>query len=139
VMREQNAPFGGEVSGHFYFRDNYYADSGLIAAVIGLYVAGLSGKSLSKLREYYTKYPSIDETNFEVEDKDVVLARLKSTFKDDDQDELDGLTVDLGNGSWFNVRASNTEPVLRLNAEARSQSALDALVNKVTSIITGEA
>jgi phosphomannomutase len=139
VMREQNAPFGGEVSGHFYFRDNYYADSGLIAAVIGLYVAGLSGKSLSKLREYYTKYPSIDETNFEVEDKDVVLARLKSTFKDNDQDELDGLTVDLGSGSWFNVRASNTEPVLRLNAEARSQSALDALVNKVTSIITGEA
>lgn len=139
VMREQNAPFGGEVSGHFYFRDNYYADSGLIAAVIGLYVAGLSGKSLSKLREFYTKYPSIEETNFEVGDKAAVLTQLKSTFKDKEQDELDGLTVDFGNGSWFNVRASNTEPVMRLNAEARTQSELDQLVAKVTRLVEGNA
>jgi len=134
-MREHDAPFGGEVSGHFYFRDNYYADSGLIAAVIGLYVAGLSGKSLSQLRAYYTKYPSIAETNFEVASKDAVLARLKETFAEHEQDELDGLTVDLGNGAWFNVRPSNTEPVIRLNAEARSQGELDKLVSKVTGLL----
>src|SRR6201999_4344202 len=69
ILREEDAPFGGELSGHFYFRDNYYADSGLIGAIIGLYVAGLSGKSLSKLRAQYSKYPAIDETNFEVTDK----------------------------------------------------------------------
>jgi phosphomannomutase len=136
VMREQNAPFGGELSGHFYFRDNYFADSGLIAAVIGLYVAGLSGKSLSQLREQYSKYPNIAETNFEVADKAAVFERLKSAFKDHEQDELDGLSVVLDNGSWFNVRASNTEPVIRLNAEAKSQAELDKLVAQVTEIIT---
>ena len=136
IMREHNAPFGGEVSGHFYFRDNYYADSGLIAAVIGLYVAGLSGKSLSKLREHYTNYASLPETNFEIQNKDAVLSVIKETFKEGEHDELDGLTVDLGDGSWFNVRASNTEPVLRLNAEAKSESELEKLVTKVTKIIT---
>lgn len=135
VMREENAPFGGEVSGHFYFRDNFYADSGLIAAVIGLYVAGLSGKSLSELRKHYTKYPSIPETNFEVEDKTAVFNRLDETFADAQKDELDGLTVDLGDGSWFNVRASNTEPVIRLNVEAATEDALQALVTKVKGVI----
>lgn len=136
VMREQNAPFGGEVSGHFYFRDNYFADSGLIAAIIGLYVAGLSGKSLSQLRAQYTKYPSIPETNFEVADKDGVFAKLKEEFKDNKQDELDGLTVELGPDTWFNIRASNTEPVIRLNVEAASESELTQLVEKVTKLIT---
>lgn len=135
VMREQNAPFGGEVSGHFYFRDNFYADSGLIAAVIGLYVAGLSGKSLSELRKHYTKYPSIPETNFEVADKAAVFARLKESFADAQQDELDGLTADLGNSTWFNVRASNTEPVIRLNAEAATEDALQQIVEKVKAIV----
>lgn len=138
VMREQNAPFGGEVSGHFYFRDNYFADSGLIAAVIGLYVAGLSGKSLSQLRAEYTKYPSIPETNFEVEDKEAVFARLKQAFADSQQDELDGLTFELGNDQWFNVRPSNTEPVVRLNAEATAQDQLDKLVAQVSALIKGE-
>lgn len=136
IMREQNAPFGGEVSGHFYFRDNFYADSGLIAAVIGLYVAGLHGKKLSELRTYYTKYPSIPETNFEVADKGAVIATLKQTFASATQDELDGLTVEFGDGSWFNVRPSNTEPVLRLNAEAKTEAQLDQLVAKVTKLIT---
>jgi phosphomannomutase len=135
IMREQNAPFGGEVSGHYYFRDNYFADSGLIAAVIGLYVAGLRGKKLSELRDFYTRYPSIPETNFEVSDKDAVFTRLKTTFTDSQHDELDGLTVELGDGVWFNVRASNTEPVIRLNAEAPDQAQLDDLVQKVTNII----
>ena len=135
VMREKNAPFGGEVSGHFYFRDNFFADSGLIAAVIGLYVANLRGKKLSEIREMYTIYPSIPETNFTVEDKEAVLARMRPAFPDATWDELDGLTAYLTDGSWFNVRASNTEPVLRLNAEANTQAVLDELVAKVTGLI----
>lgn len=138
LMRENNAPFGGELSGHFYFRDNYYADSGLIGAVIGLYVAGLSGKKLSELREQYSRYATLSETNFEVADKDMVLARLKDAFVTNKQDELDGLSVELGDHTWFNVRASNTEPVMRLNAEAATQAELDSLVAKLISIIEGK-
>lgn len=137
VMREQDAPFGGEVSGHFYFRDNFFADSGLISAVIGLYVAALRGKTLSEIREMYTKYPSIPETNFVVEDKDAALTRIEEAFPDAEADKLDGLTLVLPNGNWFNVRGSNTEPVLRLNAEANSQAELEELVAKVTGLIEG--
>lgn len=136
VMREKDAPFGGEASGHFYFRDNWYADSGLIAAVIGLYVATLSGKKLSELRAQYTKYANIPETNFVVEDKQAALTRLAETFKDDAQDTLDGLTVTIDDSTWFNVRPSNTEPVLRLNAEAKTQEQLDTLVSNVKALIT---
>lgn len=135
VMRDENAPFGGEVSGHFYFRDNFFADSGLIAAVIGLYVANLRGKSLAELREYYTKYSSIPETNFVITDKDAILKRIEEAFPGAQLDRLDGLTVDLGSGTWFNVRTSNTEPVMRLNAEAPTQARLDELVGKVTALI----
>lgn len=135
VMREQNAPFGGEASGHFYFRDNWFADSGIIGAVIGMYVATLSGKTLSELRQQYTMFPTIPETNFEVEDKDAALARIAEAFKDNTQESLDGLTVVVDADTWFNVRASNTEPVMRLNAEAGSQEQLDELVTKVTTLI----
>jgi phosphomannomutase len=136
VMREVNAPFGGEVSGHFYFRDNYFADSGLIAAVIGLYVAGLSGKKLSELREQYTIYATLPETNFIVEDKAAALARISEAFPDAPKDTLDGVTITVDDSTWFNVRPSNTESVLRLNAEAADQSRLDELVQKVTTLIT---
>jgi phosphomannomutase len=138
VMREVNAPFGGEVSGHFYFRDNYFADSGLIAAVIGLYVAGLSGKKLSELREQYTIYATLPETNFVVDDKDAAIARINEAFPDAEKDTLDGVTITVDDQRWFNVRPSNTEPVLRLNAEAADQAQLDDLVQKVTSIITAK-
>lgn len=135
ILRRENSPFGGEVSGHFYFRDNFYADSGLIAAVIGLYVAGLRGQKLSDIRKSYEQYATLDETNFEVEDKVAALARLKQAFSGEKQDELDGLSVELGDGSWFNVRASNTEPVMRLNAEAGDDATLSALVEKVSALI----
>lgn len=135
TMREVDAPFGGEASGHFYFRDNWYADSGLIGAVIGLYVANLSGKSLSQIREQYTLLAAIPETNFVIEDKEAVLASIKAAFADEQPDPLDGLTYTFPDGSWFNVRTSNTEPVLRLNAEAPTQEGLDKLIEKVTGII----
>ena len=135
VMREQDAPFGGEISGHFYFRDNFYADSGLIAVVIGLYVAGLKGMKLSEIREHYLRYATLDETNFVVDDNDAAFVRLKETFKNETIDELDGVSVNFADGSWFNVRASNTEPVMRLNAEADTTDALNALVAKVSTLI----
>jgi phosphomannomutase len=131
TMRKTDAPFGGEASGHFYFRDNWYADSGLIGAIIGLYAASLSGKKLSELRQQYTRYAAIPETNFTVEDKDAVIQNVTSAFADGEQDTLDGLTINFADGSWFNIRASNTEPLLRLNAEAKDQATLDALVSKV--------
>jgi phosphomannomutase len=134
AMRKADAPFGGEASGHFYFRDNWYADSGLIAAVIGIYVATLSGKKLSELRKQYTRYNAIPETNFEVEDKAGAIERLAAAFTDGEQDRADGLSVEYAD-KWFNVRASNTEPVLRLNAEADSQEKLDELVRNVVGII----
>lgn len=135
VMREVDAPFGGEVSGHFYFRDNYFADSGLIAAVIGLYVAGLSGKKLSELRDHYTRYATLPETNFNVDDKQAAIDKIGAAFPDAKKDTLDGLTVEVDDQHWFNVRPSNTEPVLRLNAEAPDQAQLDELVSKVKSLL----
>jgi phosphomannomutase len=137
TMRQADAPFGGESSGHFYFRDNWYADSGIIGAVIGLYIATLSGKKLSELREQYTLYAAIPETNFIVEDKAAAIKRIEEAFSDTTPDHLDGVTLDFGNGSWINVRPSNTEAVLRLNAEANTQAELDTLVAKVTSLIKG--
>jgi phosphomannomutase len=134
-MREVDAPFGGEASGHFYFRDNWYADSGMIAAIVGLYVASQSGKKLSELREFYSHYATLVETNFTVEDKQGVMKKISAAFANDKQDWLDGLTIDFGNDSWINVRPSNTEPLLRLNAEAPSQNELDQLVAKVTKLL----
>lgn len=135
-MHEVDAPFGGEASGHFYFRDNWYADSGLIGAVIGLYVATLKGKKLSKIREEYTHYAAIPETNFEVNDKDAAIQRIQAAFQEGEQTSLDGVTITFADKSWINVRPSNTEPVLRLNAEAKTKERLDTLVAKVTELIT---
>lgn len=138
-MRTHEAVFAGEHSGHYYFQDNYMADSGLIAAVIGLYLLSTSGKKLSQLAAPYRQaYLQIPETNFEVGDKQRVLEAIEKTFQGEEMNELDGLTVEMAD-AWFNVRPSNTEPLLRLNAEARSQNELDALVAKVTSIIETNA
>lgn len=137
-MREHNALFAGEHSGHYYFRDNYSADSGLIAAVIGLYLLSVSGKKLSELaKPFRDAYLQISETNFEVEDKQAVIQRLSEEFTDGEQDWLDGLTISFKDKSWVNVRPSNTEPLIRLNAEAKDQATLDKLVKKATKIITG--
>lgn len=137
-MLEVDGVFGGEASGHFFFRDNWYADSGLIGAVIGLYVAGLSGLKLSELRKKYTRFNTIPETNFIVENKDGALERLKAAFEGKEQSTLDGLTVEIDANTWFNVRASNTEPVMRLNAESDSQEKLKALVDNVSKLVNGD-
>jgi phosphomannomutase len=136
-MKQYNAIFAAEHSGHYYFKDNYRADSGLIAAIIGLYILSLSNKKLSELVAPYRRaYVQIQETNFEVEDKQAMLNKLNETFKNKDINLIDGLTVSFANESWFNVRPSNTEPLLRLNAEAINAAELDKLVDQVKQIIT---
>jgi phosphomannomutase len=135
-MRTQDAIFAGEHSGHYYFKDNYRADSGLIAAIVGLYILSLSNKKLSELVAPYRKaYVQIQETNFEVSDKVGMINKLSESFRDSDINVIDGLTVSFPNQSWFNVRPSNTEPLLRLNAEATTEAELDKLVNRVKEII----
>ncbi|HMS32334.1 MAG TPA: phosphomannomutase/phosphoglucomutase [Candidatus Saccharibacteria bacterium] len=134
-MRIYDAVFAGEHSGHYYFRDNFYADSGLIAAVVAAYALGLSGKKLSEFASRYSTYPSIQETNFEVEDKQAVIDRVKAEFRDEHIDELDGISVTFTSGAWLNLRPSNTEPLLRLNAEANSRTELDKIVSKVKDIV----
>jgi len=135
-MRKHGAIFAGEHSGHYYFKDNFMADSGLIAAVIGLYILSQSGKKLSELvAPYRQAYVQIQETNFQVADKDAMLKKIAGAFEGKDMDWLDGLTVNLQD-AWFNVRPSNTEPLLRLNAEAKNIGDLDKLVKQVTDIIT---
>lgn len=136
VMRQVGAPFGGETTGHLFFKENFDVDSGLIAALVAMQALSDSGKKLSKLVDEYRRYVMIPETSFAVKKRDVAIAKLKKTFAHAKQDELDGLTVDYPT-SWFNIRSSNTEPVMKLNAEAESQEELDELVERVTKVISG--
>ena len=119
VMAETGAAFGGEHSAHYYFRDNYRADSGSIAALVVLEQLCVAGVPLSELRKPYERYAQSGELNTRVDDIAAVIARVAARYKGADQDRLDGLTVDLGDW-WFNLRPSNTEPLLRLNLEART-------------------
>jgi len=135
-MRSKNALFAGESSGHYYFKDNFMADSGLIAALVALQIISLSDKPLSEITKDFIRYYQIPETNFKVENKQDILNKLAEEFKDTKQDKLDGLTIWLEN-AWVNIRPSNTESILRLNAEAKSQSELNSVVEKVTKIISG--
>jgi phosphomannomutase len=118
-MKETNAVFAGEHSGHYYFRDNFRADSGIITALVVLQMLSESGKKISELLEEFKIYHKIEETNFRVEDKEVVINKLKEKFADKITQDFDGVSFDLGDW-WFNVRPSNTEPLLRLNLEAKT-------------------
>jgi phosphomannomutase len=138
VMAETGAAFGGEHSAHYYFRDNWRADSGLIAALHVLEQRSKAGIPLSEMRKPFERYVASGEINTVVDDPLVVIERVAAAFPDGDQDRLDGLTVDVGPW-WFNLRASNTEPLLRLNLEAPSREECDAHVAEVLSIVTAPA
>jgi phosphomannomutase len=138
VMAESGAIFGGEHSGHYYFRDNYRADSGIMAMLVVLRVLTDAGIPLSELRQRYEPYSQSGEINFDVADKAAADAAVERAFEDYSVDRLDGLTVDLGD-RWFNLRPSNTEPVLRLNVEGPNAEAVDDLVEQVASIIKEES
>lgn len=133
VMKESGAVFGGEHSGHYYFRDNYRADSGILAMLVLLQVLSEDGRPLSVLRRDYEPYAQSGEINFDVVDKEAAIEAVAAAYASAKLDRLDGLTVDLGQ-RWFNVRPSNTEPVLRLNVEAATQQEVDQLVGEVRSI-----
>ena len=137
VLRETGGIFGGELSGHFYFRDNFFADSGAIVFAALLTVLGDRTSTLAELIDPYRAYPQSGEINFRVADKDAVLALLKGKYGDADIDELDGVTIDSFDkrGWWFNVRPSNTEPLLRLNAEARDSAMLAALLAEIGPLL----
>ncbi len=134
-MHKHGAVFACEHSGHFYFKDNYNADSGLIPILMGLSILGQSGKRLSDLvKGLRASYVDSGEINFEVTDKELVMKKLAEEYADGEQDNLDGLTVNYSNW-WFNVRPSQNEPLLRLNIEAKEQDSLNANLATITKSI----
>ncbi len=134
VMAETGAIFGGEHSAHYYFRDNWRADSGSIAALMVLEQLSLAGEPLSELRKPFERYAQSGEINTEVEDPAAVIEKVSAEYRDATQDRLDGLTVDLGDW-WFNLRPSNTEPLLRLNLEAPDQAAVEKHTAEVLALV----
>ena len=136
-MAECGAVFGGEHSGHFYFRDFWFADSGMLAALHTLAALGGQAKSLSQLMAEYSRYHASGEINSEVADQAEATARVKQAFASRpgvSTDELDGLTVSARDW-WFNLRPSNTEPLLRLNVEASDETAMAALRDEVLAMV----
>jgi phosphomannomutase len=133
LMAETGAIFGGEHSAHYYFRDFWGADSGMLAALYVLAALGRADRPLSELTADYQLYESSGEINFTVDDSATCVEAVLKAFGSRIQslDHLDGVTVDLGEGSWFNLRTSNTEPLLRLNVEGRSTEDVDAIVEQV--------
>ena len=136
VMAQTGAIFGGEHSGHYYFRDNYRADSGLIAAVVALGELSDVDEPLSDLLAPFKKYVDSGEINSRVADQQAKIEEIASALASGRQDRLDGLTVEFDDW-WCNVRASNTEPLLRLNVEARTPELLADKTGEVLAIIRG--
>jgi phosphomannomutase len=134
VMADTGAAFGGEHSAHYYFRDNWRADSGSIAALMVLEQMGRSGQSLAELRQPFDRYAASGEINSRVDDPKGVIDRVAASYPPEAQDRLDGLTVDLGDW-WFNLRPSNTEPLLRLNLEAPDAATCAQHVAEVQALI----
>ena len=138
VMAESGAVFGGEHSGHYYFRDNFRADSGMLAMLYLLRVVSEDGRPLSSIRRDVERYAASGEINFVVSDVESAMRRVEDEFDGATIDRLDGLTVDLGQ-EWFNLRPSNTEPLLRLNAEAPDEAAVGRIVERVSRIVESES
>jgi phosphomannomutase len=136
TMAETKAVFGGELSGHFYFRDNFFADSGAIAFARLLSVLSNQPRPLSALIAPLLRYSQSGEVNFQVEDKDAKIRELADAYKKKEAqvDYLDGITIDLG-AWWFNVRKSNTEPLLRLNLEAQTPQLLQEKLKELCRIL----
>ena len=135
VMAETGAVFGGEHSAHYYFLDNYRADSGIIATMFMLQELSRAKMPLSQLRQPFERYEASGEINTSVSDAQVVMAAVAEAYKAHPQDWVDGLTVDCGDW-WFNLRPSNTEPLLRLNLEATTRAECDDHVVEVLSLVT---
>jgi phosphomannomutase len=135
IMAETGALFGGEHSAHYYFAENFRADSGLIASMLLIEEMSRSGQNLSVLRTPFERYASSGEINTEVADPQAVIEMVSAAFDGRTQDCLDGLSVDCGDW-WFNLRPSNTEPLLRLNLEALDRDTCDSHVAELLGLIT---
>jgi phosphomannomutase len=135
VMAETGAVFGGEHSAHYYFLDNYRADSGIIATMFMLQELSRAQMPLSQFRAPFERYEASGEINTSVDSADAVMQAVAKVYQQFPQDWIDGLTVDCGNW-WFNLRASNTEPLLRLNLEAATRDECDNHVAEVLSLVT---
>ena len=136
VMAETGAVFGGEHSGHYYFADNFRADSGMLAMLVLLQVISEDGRSLSEIRKDVEPYFTSGEINLEVADQKAAIARVAASFPDAELDYLDGLTASWPD-HWFNLRPSNTEPLLRLNVEGPNPDKVDEIVAAVKAFIKG--
>jgi phosphomannomutase len=137
-MARTDAVFGGEHSAHYYFRDFWRADTGMLAAMHVLAALGEQSRPLSELTAGYSRYVASGEVNSTVADAAGRVAAVRKSFEEQDGvtvDELDGLTVDLPDGSWFNLRASNTEPLLRLNVEAPDEARMTSLRDRVLEMV----
>jgi phosphomannomutase len=137
-MARTDAVFGGEHSAHYYFRDFWRADTGMLAAMHVLAALGEQSGTLSDLTAAYSRYAASGEINSTVDDAAARMADVRAAFADRPGagiDELDGLTVELSDGAWFNLRASNTEPLLRLNVEAPDQARMTELTNQVLGMV----
>jgi phosphomannomutase len=130
ALKDSKGVFGGELSGHFYYRDNFYADSGMITLVHMINVLSAANKPISELVKPLQRYYASGEKNFEVEDKKAMMSELAVKYKDAEIDHLDGVTIQYKDW-WFNCRPSNTEPLLRLNVEAKSE---DLLAQKMADL-----
>lgn len=137
VMAESGAVFGGEHSGHYYFADNFRADSGMLAMLILMRVISEAGRPLSSLRREVELYRASGEINFVVSDPEAAMKRVEAMYPGADKDHVDGMTIDLGN-VWFNLRPSNTEPLLRLNVESADESAMRATVAELAATLEEE-
>ena len=140
-MRANDAPFGGELSGHYYFRDNWYADNSEIILLMVLNLVSRSDKPFSAMVDELMLYHSTGEVNFHLEDKRGAMDKLKEVFHDADNiDELDGVTISYGTSTqpgwwWVNVRPSNTEPLLRMNLESDDKSKMEEMTKQVIEIL----
>jgi phosphomannomutase len=134
TMRKVDCVLGGELAGHYYFKENFYADSAVIAVLEVLNAMGRTKQPLSELVKPFQKYVQSGEVNFKVADADVVFAAVHEKFKEAQLDEMDGLTVNYPDW-WFNLRASNTEPLVRLNMEAPTREQLKEKFAEVAAMI----
>ncbi|MHB0947193.1 MAG: phosphomannomutase/phosphoglucomutase [Sedimentisphaerales bacterium] len=134
TLRTARAIFGGELSGHFYYRDNFFADSGFITLVHLINILSRASQPMSELVKPLKRYFSSGEINFAVEDKDAMMKELSKKFGQGEADDLDGITIQFKDW-WFNCRASNTEPFLRLNIEAKTKDVLDKQLAEIKAIL----
>lgn len=141
LMAKTGAIFGGEHSAHYYFREFWGADSGMLAALHVLAALGEQPRPLSELMGDYQRYAASGEINFRVDDAPGLVAAVVKSYEPQtvSTDDLDGVTVDLGGGAWFNLRTSNTEPLLRLNVEAPTIEGVNAIVNRVADEIAARS